>query len=176
MPALVPSLPFSASLKTCRSTPSLPARSARLRLRRSRAVRRLLPRRFKASSTANGVALVSWLRGGMALHGSLKRLNGISWYHTNTRKIGQCQGVGTMTYRKQVFWRHKAPKQNILGEPQPAWPPPPVNGDPPALPHAPTGLLHMSGRIASATTRAVFSEFANASPKLAGARSCPRPP
>jgi hypothetical protein len=90
----------------------------------------------------------------MALHGSLKRLNGTLWYQINTRKIDQCQGIGIMTYRKLAFWRHKAPKQNIHGDHsrrglhrhfQPA------NGDPPALPHTPTGLLHMSGRIAEVT-------------------------
>src|SRR5450631_895372 len=155
MPALVPSLPFSASLKTCRSTPSLPASSARLRLRRSRAVRRLLPRRFKALSMAYGVALVSWLRGGMALHGSVKRLNGTSWYQINTRKIDQCQGVGTMSYRKLAFWRHKVPKQNIHGDHSPAWPLPPFSASQRqsacSPPRAPIGLLHMSGRIAEVT-------------------------
>src|ERR1700730_3154082 len=164
MPALVPSLPFSAWLKTCRSTPSLPASSARLRLRRSRAVRRLLPRRFKAPSTANGVALVSWLRGGMALHGSLKRLNGTSWYQINTRKIDQCQGIGTMIYRKQAFWRHKAPKQNIHGDHSPPWPLPPfqpANGDPLALRHAPIALLHMSGRIAEVTAEHTTMEMSH---------------
>jgi hypothetical protein len=59
-----------------------------------------------------------------------------------------------MTYRKLAFWCHKAPKQNIHGDHSPLDLHrhfQPANGDPLALRHAPTGLLHMSGRIAEVT-------------------------